>query len=377
MKEFINIMRKLNENKNGRVITFDFDNTIVKSFENDNDGVEIQYQFGGINKEIIKRIKKFKDSGATVFVVTSRNVDLEVPESSVDTMLKKLNIDVDGIFYTNGEPKAQKLFELGSSLHYDDDPKEHEAVKAYGNLHKNFDISIKFPDDLLSDIDEVAKGILITEDGKFVIVQRSDSLEWDAAGGHLMEGEEPSYAFYREVKEEMRIEVKKVTFLKSMDTTWKKKNKLVHYFVATAPYTTQELYGAIELQWELEDYFVGNIEEIEKQMETPEGATENLRNVLNLISNDDFLLSEMDDYQSKALRGHSKMKKRVVGLDGRDKKRRNTGAKGLKWVKDHSKAKSAPPGAPGGGWGPSLEEEKSQKRKKIKIRIKGSNSGGD
>ena len=117
-------------------------------------------------------------------------------------------------FIQMGNPKAEKLYELGSSLHYDDDPEEHEAIKAYGNLHKNFDISVKFPDDLLSDTEEVAKGLLITEDGKFVMVQRSDSLEWDAPGGHLMEGEEAAYAFYREIKEEMNINVKKVNFFR-------------------------------------------------------------------------------------------------------------------------------------------------------------------
>ena len=60
MKEWLKIMKKLNESKNGRVITFDFDNTVVKSFENSQDGMEIQYQFGGINRPIIERIKKFK-----------------------------------------------------------------------------------------------------------------------------------------------------------------------------------------------------------------------------------------------------------------------------------------------------------------------------
>ena len=43
------------------VITFDFDNTIIKSFENDQDGTNINYQFGGLNKEIIKRIKETND----------------------------------------------------------------------------------------------------------------------------------------------------------------------------------------------------------------------------------------------------------------------------------------------------------------------------
>ena len=75
----------------------------MKSFENSNDDVEIQYQFGGLNKKIISKLKKFKEAGVTVFVVTSRNVDLEVPESSVRTMLDQLKLDVDGIFYTNGD----------------------------------------------------------------------------------------------------------------------------------------------------------------------------------------------------------------------------------------------------------------------------------
>ena len=57
MRKLLNIMKKLNENKNGKVVTFDFDNTIVKSFENNVDGEEIQYQFGGLNPQIIKLIK--------------------------------------------------------------------------------------------------------------------------------------------------------------------------------------------------------------------------------------------------------------------------------------------------------------------------------
>ncbi len=99
-------MKKLNENKNGDVITFDFDNTIVKSFENRNDGMQIEYQFGGVNPEIIARIKKFKKQGKTVFVVTARNVALENPSTSVKTMLESLKLDVDGIFYTKRTAKS-------------------------------------------------------------------------------------------------------------------------------------------------------------------------------------------------------------------------------------------------------------------------------
>lgn len=364
MKDWLNIMRKLNENKNGKVITFDFDNTIVKSFENNSDGMHINYQFGGLNKQIIARIKKFKESGATVMVVTSRNVHQETPEDSVDTMLKKLNLKVDGIFYTNGNPKAQKLYELGSTLHYDDDPKEHEAIKEYSKLHHNFGITVKYPDDLLSDIDEVSKGLILTRDNQFVIVQRSDSQEWDAPGGHLLDGEEPAYAFFREIEEEMRLTVDQVEYLDFRDTKWKEKQLKVYYFIARVPYTTDELEGAIELQWELNDYFTGDLTQIQDQMASADGATENLKNVVNLVMGDDFLLKEGE-------KSHAEMSYRLLGTGGS----KSTGADGLKKMKNFKKGKSAPPGAPGGGSigtpGAALEEEAViQKKKKIKIRIK-------
>ena len=361
MRELLNKMKRLNENKNGKVVTFDFDNTIVKSFENNNDGNEIEYQFGGINNEIIKRIKKFKDSGVTVFVVTSRNVHREVPESSVDTMLKKLNLKVDGVFYTNDQPKAQKLYELGSSLHYDDDPREHEAVKAFAKLHNDFNISIKYPDELISDIEEVAKGLIYTLDDKLMIVQRSDSYEWDAIGGHLMQGEEAPYAFWRETMEETRLKVKNVTHLKSMDTTWKKKNKLVHYFIANVPYTSEEIGGVIELQWELNDYFIGDVKEIQDKIESRDGGTQNLVNALSLLLSDEQFLLEIEKFQKKMYKNHSKMKKRIIGLGGS----KTTGAKGLKRVNNFSRSKSAPP-----GFGAIGEEKETKSKKTIKIKIK-------
>ena len=52
-------MGKLKDNRNGDVVTFDFDNTIVKSFVNKTADGQEHYQFGGVNKEIIKRIKSF------------------------------------------------------------------------------------------------------------------------------------------------------------------------------------------------------------------------------------------------------------------------------------------------------------------------------
>ena len=365
MKDLLNKMKKLNENKNGRVVTFDFDNTIVKSFENKNDGMEIQYQFGGVNPQIIARIKKFKSQGVTVLVITSRNVALERTESSVKTLLDNLDVKVDGIFYTNGQPKAQKLYELGSSLHYDDNPQETKDIQAFQQLHQDFNIKVIDANSLLSDTEEVAKGLIMTSDGKIVIVQRSDSYEWDAAGGHLMEGELPEFAFWREVKEEMQLEITNVQYVDSINTTWKKKNKLVHHFISSVPYTCDELKGVIELQWELEDYFCGDIKEIDEQLSTPDGSTENLKNAVNLIlQNQDLLMERNYQKKSSRLKNYNKDAGELLST-GPQTKGWGTGIRNVK-VK---KGKSAPPGAPGGGWGPIGEEKDGKGRPKLKIRF--------
>ena len=353
MRDLLNKMNNLNENKNGKVITFDFDNTIVKSYEESNDGDETIYRYGGVNKQIIARIKKFKQSGATVLVVTSRSQALEVPESSVRVMLNRLKINVDGIFYTNGNKKAQKLYELGSSLHYDDDPSEREAIEAYKQLHPS-DIVVKNPDELLNDINTISKGLLITTDGKIIIAQRSDSLEWDAPGGHLMEGEEANFAFYREVLEELSLKAKKIDYLATQDITWKGNTKPVHYFVGYVPYSSDELEGVIQLQWEVESYFSGNIEEIEQKM--GEGATQNLENALRYLKDQDLVLEERAYPHSDS---HATKKRRLVGMGGS----KTTGAAGLKRLKNFERSKSAP-----AGFG-VLEEDSEKKTKKIKIKI--------
>ena len=184
-------------------------------------------------------------------------------------------------------------------MHYDDDPKEHEAIKAYGNLHKNFNISVKYPDELLSDIDEVSKGLIVTADDKFIMVQRSDSHEWDAAGGHLMDGEEPDFAFWREIKEETGLLVKNVTFLDSRDVPWKKKSNTVHYFLGYIEQTSEELEGTIDLQWELSNYFCGDLDEIDEEMNSSYGATRNLKNIADILLSQGNLLLESSKYQKK------------------------------------------------------------------------------
>ena len=361
MKELLESMNNLKDSRNGKVVTFDFDNTVVKSFYNRSAQGEEIYQFGGVNKEIIKRIAAFRKSGTTVFIVTARDNGLEVDESKVDNLLRRLKIEVDGIFYTNGQTKAQRLYELGSRLHYDDDPKEHEAIKSLRDVYPDFDIVVKYPDEMIKDIEEIAKGVIVTADGKFIVAQRSDSYEWDSIGGHLMDGEEAPFAFWRETKEEMGIEVEEVTWLDTMETTWKGVTKPSHYFVGKTSFASNELEHEVDLQWELADYFCGTIEEIKEKAK--KNMTQNLKNALDLVAKQSDVL-DLEEIQERRLRphekGHKRKKKRIIGLGGS----KTTGAKGLSRVKDFSRSKSAP-----AGFGVLEEESDDKPQKKIKISI--------
>ena len=354
MKKLFKKMNEMRDNRNGRVVTFDFDQTVVKSFLNKSvDGEEV-FQFGGVNKEIIKRIKSHKQAGKTVFIVTSRKNHLEGDDNSVKSILKKLKIEVDGVFYTNGEPKAQKLYELGSELHYDDDPAELEAIEAYKNLHKDFKITAKDPNDLISDIDVVAKGVIITADGMILCAQRSDSYEWDAPGGHLMDGEEANYAFWRETKEELGLEVTEVKFLDKTETTWKGVTKDTYYFVGRTDYSKDELEGVINLQWEVSDYFCDSYEEVQRKVAG--NSTQHLSAVLRLVEHQQEILESRQPHS----KNHKIKKKRLIGLGGS----KTTGASGLKRVKDFTRSKSAP-----AGFGVLEEEDGDKPKRKFKISI--------
>lgn len=347
-------MKTLDKGMNGDVVTFDFDQTIVKSFLNKTVDGEETYQYGGVNKEIIKRIKSFKQAGKTVFIVTSRDNHLEEGESAIKPTLQRLKIDVDGVFYTNGELKAQKLYELGSTLHFDDDPEEREAIEAYKKLHKDFKITAKDPNELIEDAPAVAKGVIITADGMILVAQRSDSYEWDAPGGHLMHGEEANYAFWRETKEELGLEVTEVQFLDKTETTWKGVTKDTFYFVARTDYNCDELEGVLKLQWEIEDWYCASYEEVIRK--TKGNQTQHLTNVLNLVQHQQELLETRQPHSK-----NHKVKKRImIGMGGS----KTTGASGLKKVTDFKRSKSAPP-----GFGVLEEENDEKPKKKFKITI--------
>ena len=116
---------KISEKK--KIITFDFDNTLT---QNCYDGAPYSSIYIGPNFEMINLLKKYKEDGNTVYIVT-RRIETNLLKKDVVDFVKFHKIIVDGIHFTNGHFKVAKLVALRSKLHYDDDPEEIKWIKTY------------------------------------------------------------------------------------------------------------------------------------------------------------------------------------------------------------------------------------------------------
>ena len=121
-----------------KTITFDFDNTIMMTRPDEDWGQVVD----GPNKDVIKIMRDHKQKNHRVIVVTSRmkanetggpyDPDHPAYMPSVAEYLEKQNVVVDQIIFTNGNLKVDKLIELGSDLHFDDDEEELNAADEKG-----------------------------------------------------------------------------------------------------------------------------------------------------------------------------------------------------------------------------------------------------
>ena len=122
---FENWRHFLKEQNESRVITFDFDDTLSLSHWGEE---EDDWVYDGPNLPFIEKLKKYKAAGDTVYVVTSRYEKYEESsleksdQRAVQEFLDEHGIDVDGVYFTNGQPKIETLLQLGSTMHHDDDP---------------------------------------------------------------------------------------------------------------------------------------------------------------------------------------------------------------------------------------------------------------
>ena len=112
-----------------QLVTFDFDDTLTMPYWSDEDG----YWTSGTdpNKKTISAMKKFASNGYDVKIVTSRHGTAD-HKRTIATFVKKHNLPVKDIIFTNGKWKADTLERLGSVLHYDDDTYEISRIKSKG-----------------------------------------------------------------------------------------------------------------------------------------------------------------------------------------------------------------------------------------------------
>ena len=112
-----------------QLVTFDFDDTLTMPYWSDEDG----YWTSGSdpNKKTISAMKKFASKGYDVKIVTSRHGTGD-HKRTIATFVKKHNLPVKDIIFTNGKWKADTLERLGSVLHYDDDTYEISRIKSKG-----------------------------------------------------------------------------------------------------------------------------------------------------------------------------------------------------------------------------------------------------
>ncbi|MEI7486549.1 MAG: HAD hydrolase family protein [Chryseobacterium sp.] len=110
------------------IISFDFDDTLC-------------LKHGVPNEEIVKILKNYHREGCTCIIVTARNHEHESEEwwrenqpnrTTIIKFLKKNQIPIEKIFFTNHEPKGPILKKLNVKLHYDDKDEELESAKDHG-----------------------------------------------------------------------------------------------------------------------------------------------------------------------------------------------------------------------------------------------------
>lgn len=126
-----------------KVVTFDFDDTLLwKEAIWDEDGEFVEAVDAGTNEDIYPIfLDMLENPDVEVHIVTSRmgksdNPTERIPPSytSVFDYLRKWGVldKLAGVHFTNGELKVDKLLELGSTEHYDDDPEELKELVGTG-----------------------------------------------------------------------------------------------------------------------------------------------------------------------------------------------------------------------------------------------------
>lgn len=342
-----------------KVVTFDFDNTIVMSYM-DIESPDLDYKFQGYNKDVINVIMLNIQKGYDVHIVTSRHESKEgmYPDDTVQKHLEKLNLTQyfwpDKVHYTNGKPKTAKLNELGSTLHYDDDMEEH--IGNFGG------IPIKNPLDFYKDSYIVTKACIFDLNDHILLLRRSDKgKKWDLPGGHIKEIEvergEQGYldGLEREVAEETGLILPFADRIGDQAFEFDKKKSHVHVYIVKMNKIQPHVNLDMQDFRENEDYRWVSMDEIDFYTDN---STKVLKKAVEFLQNRG-LLTEKEAWYLRRRRKDVKNRKKLIGM-GNNK--HTGGGKGHSRPKMGS-PKSAPPAVG------VLEEENPKKKRKIRVKI--------
>ena len=350
-----------------KVITFDFDNTIAMSHMDLSSG-DVEYIFDGYNKPIINLIKKYINDGYDVHIVTSRHESKEgqFPDDTVRKHLDKLSLShyftPERVHYTNGAPKTEKLNNLGSTLHYDDDMEEH--IGNFGG------IPVKNPYDFYSDTEHVAKVVIFDMNDNVLLLKRTDAgAAWDIPGGHLKDIEvnrgESGFeeGLEREVAEETGLILPFAKKIGHYDFTWKGRTSKIAMYLSKFNTSMPNVNLNMQDHMENSEYRWVSMDEMFKYVKN---GTQVFRKAIELTKNHG-ILTEEERFQVAMKRKHAKLKRRLIGVGGN---REFGGGKGHSRPK-MSRSKSAPP-----GFG-AIGEQKDKKKRKIRVKIAPKNAKFD
>jgi ADP-ribose pyrophosphatase YjhB (NUDIX family) len=321
---------------------------------------DVEYVFDEYNEKIVNLIKKYIKNGDDVHIVTSRTEAKEgmFPDDTVKIHLDKLQLSgyfwPDKVHYTNGSLKAEKLKELGSTLHYDDDIEE--------NMNNLGVIKTINPYEFYKDTEFAGKCIIYDSKDRILLLRRTDEgLKWDIPGGHLKDievkrgntGKEGGTE--REIMEETGLILPFIKYIGQQNFDFRGEKSKVLFYMSKFNQSGPEVNLNIQDFQENSQYKWVSMDEMFKYAKN---GTQVLRKAVELAKNHG-ILTEEERYQRFVKKKHSKMKKKLIGY-GPNKE--FGGGKGHSRPK-MTRSKSAPP-----GFG-AIGEEKERKKRKIRVKI--------
>jgi hypothetical protein len=119
---------------NKTIVSFDFDQTLAIHPYDEESGWMAQDEKGkqiSMPNEPVINIMREASKKHKIIILTSR-LDWDEQVADVKNFIAEHNLPVDDYYFTNNQPKYEKILELGNVIrHYDDDEEEIADIKQH------------------------------------------------------------------------------------------------------------------------------------------------------------------------------------------------------------------------------------------------------